>query len=1423
VLRKIVFAVVVLGTSAALQVRSQSPGNPTRRSIPDFDIREELPAGASVDLVQTRMARLASFQSNQEQTKAGTRLVPNEFGLPKLYFRDGRTLTAPSGLKPSDIARSFLRSQPDIFSLPSSDIDGLRLAVEDVTANATFLAFNQTLNGIDVFNGQVKVTLSKAGEVVQVTMGNLVPGLNVGTTPKLNPEEAVKAAFTTIGLEQPASLAPAPGTAGKIAFVNPQGNRFSAITAELSIFPMDPSSAVLAYLILIEVDSKSWYEVLIDAGSGRLLFRHNLYVSAGQARVWTESPMKGTRTLVTFPDPSDVNPNGWLPSNGTVTTGNNVDAFLDANGDDKPDTVSNATLNNGRAFNSGQVFDFDFGDGTVQLDPRFFQPSSITNLFYFVNIAHDYYYNLGFNETAGNFQTSNFDRGGLGNDAVIAEAQQGDSLDDAAFAPTPDGIAPKLRAGIFTRSTTQRGDDLDASYDGQVIVHEYGHGVSNRLVGAKASISCLIKIQSAALGEGWSDYFSISIFNNPVEGSYITQDAIHGIRRYSYEGYPLTYEDIGNGPDGYEEHDDGEIWAGTLWDLRKILGASTTDRLVINGLKATPCNPSMTDARDAILAADQAANNGANRTAIWTVFARHGLGYSAFGVDGAARTGTRYDAAYDLPPDLQTTRNPAITSDPLLLRPGFGDPYVYTINASNPGSGVLNYSLVSGPGGMTLNASTGAVAWTTGFISPRVKITVTDGKGGKVVHGYLLPVLTVLRSGTGITIAGGENSLGYAAINVPAGTPVLQVTLRGGTGDADLLVLGPTGDPAASGQDGNFETLSFANPDPGEWQVLVYGFQSYSNVRLVSNLITPTLVSANTTLSDLNGDLTSETFYRFTLPNNVTALSVSTNGGIGDVDVFLRRGAPAVCQPFGGVAADCLFDKLSARDGNIESITIATPAAGDWYLDLLGYAAYSGVQLNITTTYSPLTLAAAGAATTRTEGIGSNVVTGYATATVESGVAPYGIAVFSLSQNGTIVSEAGVPASPPVQSARVFIDYRTGVAAGTGVIDIYTGLAIANRGTATATIAYTLRDRNGQVVAIGQGGLPANAHRARFVHQLQDLAPNFNVPANFPTAIQFGSLEITSSQPVSVLGLRLTTNQRGETLLTSTAVADLSRAPASSPVYFPQLADGGGYTTSIVLSNTSSTTEAGTAAILDDDGNPLSVRVAGGATGSSFNYSIPAGGVFVLQTDGSPDSPRTGWVKITPDSGNTAPVGAGVFSYSPGGILVTESGIPSSPAATRARVYVDKANGHDTGLAIGNPGASPITITMQAFQSNGSSAGIPQAALNIPANGHRSRFVGELLNGLPNGFTGIADLTSSSPFVPLTLRSLMNARGDFLLTTFPAPDVTQPAPSPIVFPQIADGGGYATQFIFISANGAASVSVNFIGDDGLPLSIGRTQ
>ena len=110
--------------------------------------------------------------------------------------------------------------------------------------------------------------------------------------------------------------------------------------------------------------------------------------------------------------------------------------------------------------------------------------------------------------------------------------------------------------------------------------------------------------------------------------------------------------------------------------------------------------------------------------------------------------------------------------------------------------------------------------------------------------------------------------------------------------------------------------------------------------------------------------------------------------------------------------------------------------------------------------------------------------------------------------------------------------------------------------------------------------------------------------------------------------------------------------------------------------------------------------------------------------------------------------------------------------------------------------------------------------MTLAAYGHDAQFADQLITGLPPEFTGILDISSTTPFAALTVRSLYNENGDYLMTTFPVADVNQEAPFPIVFPQIADGGGYATQFILLSTGGESSTTINYYSDDGMPLSVG---
>src|SRR5688572_20252696 len=135
-----------------------------------------------------------------------------------------------------------------------------------------------------------------------------------------------------------------------------------------------------------------------------------------------ESPSHGSFELVTGLDDVLASPFGWHDTNGAegsefnYTRGNNVHAFIDRNWDYIPDN----DLDGG----PGLLFDFPFDPLT---EPSANQDISVTNLFFWNNIMHDFTYRYGFNEVAGNFQATNYTGTGGNEDYVEAHAQFGDN------------------------------------------------------------------------------------------------------------------------------------------------------------------------------------------------------------------------------------------------------------------------------------------------------------------------------------------------------------------------------------------------------------------------------------------------------------------------------------------------------------------------------------------------------------------------------------------------------------------------------------------------------------------------------------------------------------------------------------------------------------------------------------------------------------------------------------------------------------------------------------------------------------------------------------------------------------------------------------------------------------------------------------
>jgi cysteine-rich repeat protein len=200
-------------------------------------------------------------------------------------------------------------------------------------------------------------------------------------------------------------------------------------------------------LVLRTPDGRHWWQIAIDAVTGEELSRAD-WIARESYRVYplpTASPDDGPRTLESMPADPLASPFGWHDTNGvagaefTDTRGNNVSAQEDVDFDDL----------GGFRPEGGAGLDFDFAIDLAAA-PSSYQSASITNLFYMTNIAHDLFYQYGFDEASGNFQSNNYLRGGLAGDAVQADAQDGGDTNNAQFGTPPDGAQPRMEMYLFT-------------------------------------------------------------------------------------------------------------------------------------------------------------------------------------------------------------------------------------------------------------------------------------------------------------------------------------------------------------------------------------------------------------------------------------------------------------------------------------------------------------------------------------------------------------------------------------------------------------------------------------------------------------------------------------------------------------------------------------------------------------------------------------------------------------------------------------------------------------------------------------------------------------------------------------------------------------------------------------------------------------
>jgi len=503
-------------------------------------------------------------------------------------------------------ARRFLERNRAIFDASSDDLDTLQLRyVTHPPGGALIAKFDQKIDGVEVFNGELAVVMS-AGHDVTAVAGGITPGVGAARTAlgRQNRSEAdaiARAAADVTGRPLAAGELVQHGTddAGFGLYAR-AADRASAdadrlfdrpARARATLFALGAGAFVPAWYVEVEMNREpapgALYGYVVSAEDGRILFRNDLVQSDSYSyRIYTDAttdlrPWDGPTGTVGTPHPTGT-PNGfqapflttpplisiesllgptdpWLPPGATTTTGNNTDAYLDLalpNGFGAGDVRGNAT--------SPGTFDTPY-DSTQNVETDANRQAVVVGMFYLVNWQHDFWYQHGFDEASGNAQTNNYGRGGVQGDPVLAEGQDRSGTDNANMATPADGGSPRMQMFKFLAGG-RLNPTRDGTFDMLIVGHEMAHYLSNRLVGNGTGLG---NRQGGAMGEGWGDFnadLSIVQDTDDVIGtvwaiggqtdlkwcsSTFVDNYYYSIRRYPYTSdmmkNPLRFKDIGPG------------------------------------------------------------------------------------------------------------------------------------------------------------------------------------------------------------------------------------------------------------------------------------------------------------------------------------------------------------------------------------------------------------------------------------------------------------------------------------------------------------------------------------------------------------------------------------------------------------------------------------------------------------------------------------------------------------------------------------------------------------------------------------------------------------------------------------------------------------------------------------------------------------
>jgi hypothetical protein len=467
------------------------------KELPNFDAYASAKASATPP-GKGAASSVAGFSSS----------VDDKSGAPTFFWsiKGGQTRPAAlSSARPADLAHHYLRANAAAYGLSPAALDTATVHhVHDTGRGGMIVIFRQRVDGADVMHSDLKVLMNRQGDLVAIG-GNLHPAATPKTKGKarafkVSPNQAIASAFGDLygikigsasivdakrekGDYRYFNLAPTAAVkAAKIAFTKQARAR--------KVFYPTPGSIVPAYYLEIQAGkvgsaSSDVFGYVIAASDGRLLMRRNLTHDANtrfgptrrspirRSRVRTKitrrtprgcpitrrrplSPPSRSRSTGSIKNPMGV-ADPWLAMGATESVGNNVDAYTDHSGHYLINTDGfTAGVDLRATMTSANTFAHTFDTGAHPQATQSQSMAAVTQLFYVNNWLHDWWYDSGFNESAGNAQMSNFGRGGEEGDPLNAEAQDAADLgtrDNANMSTPADGESPRMQMYLWTAET----------------------------------------------------------------------------------------------------------------------------------------------------------------------------------------------------------------------------------------------------------------------------------------------------------------------------------------------------------------------------------------------------------------------------------------------------------------------------------------------------------------------------------------------------------------------------------------------------------------------------------------------------------------------------------------------------------------------------------------------------------------------------------------------------------------------------------------------------------------------------------------------------------------------------------------------------------------------------------------------------------